>query len=341
MLLLLVILPALVAASARDEAIRRGYSTRQSGGNVVPTPYLFFYQAPDVCPVPGISICRGELANYDNQIQTFTMQVSAVNPQNGAHFVNYPTNVQSNDKRGACDTYAIAGYLGFDPVRIQKSSANWTDAGNAGYLMSVVNPANNDVLVSCGFMQNAPDKPYPGCPTPPSFYQFIAQYAYTGPMTVSVKWTITSIDQNVYSGESLCVTNPNQPNFTVTQETEITTTSTSTLAPTTTTTTTTLAPTTTTTLAPTTTTTPAATTTSTTTLAPTTTTAAPATTTTTVAPTTSPNCQANLYQECDHLASRPCCSATARCARHFKGCSANATGILGQSNWLCIPIVIG
>jgi len=334
MLLLLVILPALVAGSARDEAIRRGYKTRQGpGGNVVPTPYLFFYKQPGLCPA-GFSACRGELANYDNQVKTYTLQVSAVG---SGKFVNYPSNVVANDKRGQCDTYATAGYLGFDGVDIQKSSANWTDAGNAGYLMSVKNPTENDVLTSCGFMQNAPDKPFPGCPNPPSFYQLISQFAYQEPLTVSVKWTITSIDQNTYSGESLCVADPNQPNFTVTVDTPITTTPGPTSTSTTQTTTATVPPTqTSTTTVPTTTTTTVPTTTTTTVTVPPTTTS----TTTTQVQTTTPNCQPNLYQVCDHLLARPCCSAQARCARHFKGCSANSTGILGESNWLCIPILI-
>jgi len=330
MLLLFVILPALVAASARDEAIRLGYSTRQVRQTVVPTPYLFFYKQPGLCP-GGFSACRGELANYDNQVKTYTLRVRGVG---AGKFVNYPADIRLNNRTGPCDSYAIAGYLGFSAVRIQDTSRNWTDTGNEGYLMSIHNPTENDVLTSCGFMENAADQPFPGCPNPPSFYQDIAQFAYQEPLSVTVDWTITSIDQNVYSGTTTCVADPNQPSFTVTVETPAATT-TSTAAPTSTTT---AAPTTTTTAAPTTTTTAAPTTT--TTAAPTTTTTA-SPVSTTVAP-TQPSCQPNLYQVCNHLSSQACCSNQARCARHFKsGCTANATGILSESNWLCIPIVLG
>jgi hypothetical protein len=334
MMLLLVILPALVAATARDEAIRRGYTTRVTNGQVVPTPYLFFYEQQGICPA-GFQACRAELANYDNQIKTYTFIVTGTG---AGKFVNYPTNILANDKQGSCDTYAIAGNLGFAGVKLQKSSANWTNSGNTGYLMQIINPTENDVLTSCGFDQNAPGQPFPGCPNPPPFYQFVGQFAYQEPLNVTIQWTITSIDQNTYSGTTTCVLNPNQPNFTVPVETSVDTT-TSTTAPTTTSTT---VPTTTTTTVPTTTTTTRTTTTvPTTTTTVTSTTTVPPTTTTTVVQTTSPNCQANLYQVCDQTATRPCCSNQARCARHFKSCQANQTGILGQSNWLCIPIVLG
>jgi len=317
MMLLLVILPALVAATARDEAIRSGYSTRLVNGRVVPTPYLFFYEQQGICP-SGFQACRAELANYDNQIKTYVFSVSG---SGAGKFVNYPTNILANDRQGSCDTYAIAGNLGFGAVRLQKASANWTDQGNTGYLMQISNPTENDVLTSCGFDQNAPGQPMPGCPNPPPFYQFVGQFAYQEPLTVTIQWTITSIDENTYSGTSTCVLDPNQPNFTIT------------VLPTQPTTTTTTGPTTTTTTVPTTT-----TTTYTTTTVPTTT--STTATTTTPAPTTTPNCQPSLYQVCDHTATHPCCSNQARCARHFKNCQSNQTGILGQSNWLCIPIVL-
>lgn len=314
----------------------------------MPLPYMFFYNQPaPVCNDQGIKLCRGMLANYDNYISTFVFFVTV---QGNGSIVNYAPSIVANNNVGECDTFSRAGYLGTAPqfLNWEPGVRNWSPTGNTGFGFRIVNPdpLTNNVLWSCGIPK---DKVVTSCRTNPnnctageSFYQFMQQIAYTGDLNITVRWQLTGIDLNVFTGTTQCVSDPQEPNFTVTGLTSTSQTQTSALTSTSTSTSTSTVPSTQTSTSTSTSTVPS-TQTSTSTV-----TSAPTQPSSTAAPTSSAaSCQPQLYQVCDYLSALACCDTNARCARHQKSDTCvfvNNTDcaesqLLAQSNWLCIPRV--
>lgn len=90
----------------------------------------------------GVTVCRGVLANADNHVNGLYFEASG-------SLLHFPANVVLNDRRGQCDSFVTAGYLGFAAVAVSPVSLNWTAQGLPGLLFRPSNPPS-DVLLSCG-----------------------------------------------------------------------------------------------------------------------------------------------------------------------------------------------
>jgi hypothetical protein len=195
------------------------------------TPFVVLTQVETGCV--GLKRVQASLANYQNKVKSvyfkgervifessvFNSMPSKVNATGGS-VVNFPANVMSNSPAGACDSFVTAGNLGLTGVEffvscvsrftmagvvVDAASSQWSAIG-VEVQWSFRNSSNlsQQVLLSCGFPQGGlsqTQQPYPSCPEN-DFYQTLSWISVTGSPTLSVRWSLLTIDSVVISGFS-------------------------------------------------------------------------------------------------------------------------------------------